>query len=179
MEMIREWSRDQQIGSREHAKEIQRQLTIVRDQQDRLLNLRQMDEIDSDAFLEKTTDLRDRVANLTLQLEAADRSRAEQADLAMKVIELSQSLKERWMFADYKAKCRVLEKFCLNFTLDGATLVPEIRSPFDLLIEGLKNPSSRGDWTAIELFVAGLNLACCPKRGGCRGNDTQTRPASA
>ena len=37
------------------------------------------------------------------------------------------------------------EMICLNFTLDGATLVPEMRSPFDLLIEGLKISSSRGD----------------------------------
>ena len=38
----------------------------------------------------------------------------------------------------------------------GATLVPEIRKPFDILAEGHSVLSSRGDKTAIELFVSGL-----------------------
>jgi hypothetical protein len=41
--------------------------------------------------------------------------------------------------------------------LDDATLVPTIRKPFDVLAEGLVSSNSRGDWTAIELFLAGLN----------------------
>ena len=42
--------------------------------------------------MQKMPERRARIANLTLQLEAADRNRAEQADLAIKVFELSQSL---------------------------------------------------------------------------------------
>jgi hypothetical protein len=44
----------------------------------------------------------------------------------------------------------------LNCTLDGATLVPEIRKPFDVLAEGILSEKSRGDKTTIELFVAGI-----------------------
>jgi hypothetical protein len=40
----------------------------------------------------------------------------------------------------------------LNCRLDGATLVPEMRKPFDVLVEGLLSENSRGDKTAIELF---------------------------
>jgi hypothetical protein len=35
----------------------------------------------------------------------------------------------------------------------AATLVPIIRSPFDFLAEGLVSKNSRGDRTAIELFL--------------------------
>jgi hypothetical protein len=44
----------------------------------------------------------------------------------------------------------------LNCRLKGAILVPKVRQPFDVLIEGLQLSKSRGDWTAIELFVAGV-----------------------
>jgi hypothetical protein len=54
------------------------------------------------------------------------------------------------------ANRRLLEIVCLNCTLDGATLVRELRKPFDVLAEGLLSEKSRGDWTAIELFLAGV-----------------------
>jgi len=47
--------------------------------------------------------------------------------------------------ADYDAKRRILEIVCLNCRLDGATLVPEMRKPFDVLAEGLVSKNSRGD----------------------------------
>jgi hypothetical protein len=64
-------------------------LTLLREQQDRLLNLRLLDEIDADTFAAKNTNLRDRIAALSLQRDAADRGREEQADLAIKTFELS------------------------------------------------------------------------------------------
>jgi hypothetical protein len=94
---------------------------------------------------EKNVELRDRIATLTLQLESAHRRRDEHADIAQKVFERSQSLKERWFGAEYEEKRQILEMLCLNFSLDGATLVPQIRSPFDLLVEGRLVSSSRGD----------------------------------
>ncbi len=35
---------------------------------------------------------------------------------------------------------------CLNCTLGGVTLVPTMRTPFDVLAEGLLSEESRGDW---------------------------------
>ena len=58
--------------------------------------------------------------------------------------------------ADYAAKRRIVEITCLNCTLDGATLVPTMRKPFDVLAEGLVSKNSRGDKTAIELFRSGV-----------------------
>jgi site-specific DNA recombinase len=77
------------------------------------------------------------VLEIKLQLDALDRSRDENAELASKVFELSQTLRQHWLTADYNAKRRILEIICLNCRLDGATLVPEMRKPFDVLVEGL------------------------------------------
>lgn len=74
------------------------------------------------------------------------RSHDENADVAVKAFELSQSLREKWLTADYAAKRRILEIVCLNFRLAGATLVPTMRKPFDVLAEGLLSWQSRGDW---------------------------------
>ena len=80
-----------------------------------------------------------------MQIEACDRDRAEYGDLAAKVFELSQSLTEKWLNADVRAKRRLLEIVCLNFSLVDVTLVPEMRKPFDVLVEGLVSNNSRGD----------------------------------
>jgi hypothetical protein len=48
--------------------------------------------------------------------------------------------------ADCPAKLRIREIICLNFTLDGATLVLEVGRPFDVLAEGFISEKSRGDW---------------------------------
>ena len=96
-------------------------------------------------FARKQTDLRDRVANLKLQLDVIDRSHDEMSDLAVKVFELSQTLSQKWLTTDYATKRRIMEIIFLNCRLDDATLVPTIRKPFDVLAEGLSVPSSRAD----------------------------------
>ena len=63
---------------------------------------------------------------------------------------------QEWLAADHPIERRMLEIVCLNCTLDGATLVPEMRKPFDVLADGLVSENSRGDRTAIELFIAGV-----------------------
>jgi hypothetical protein len=51
--------------------------------------------------------------------------------------------------ADYDSKRRILEIICLNCRLKGATLVPEMRKPFDGApagsAEGLLPEKSRGN----------------------------------
>jgi hypothetical protein len=51
--------------------------SLPREQEDRLLNLRLLDETNADTFARKRTELRDRIANLTLQLESDNRGREE------------------------------------------------------------------------------------------------------
>jgi hypothetical protein len=96
------------------------------------------------------------LSSIKLQLDVLDRSHDEMADLAAKVFELSQTLCDKWLSADYATKRRILEIVFLNCRLDDATLVCEIRKPFDALAEGLISRNSRGDRTRLELFLAGI-----------------------
>ena len=139
-------TRKGQKHSAEQRVELTRQLTAIQNQQDRLLNLRLLEEIDEGTFATKNTEFRDRIAQVKLQLETCDRRRAEHSEIALKAFELSQSLREKWLTADYQAKRRLLEIVCLNFRLDGVSLVPTIRKPFDVLAEGLTSVKHRGDW---------------------------------
>ena len=150
-ESVREWfqavlfsqTKDAQAESLARRAELQRQQTLLVEQQDRLLNMRLSEDIDQAMFARKSTELRDRLADIKLQLDAVDRSHDETAELATKVFELSQTLRERWLAADYAAKRQILEIVCLNCRLDDATLVFEMRKPFDIIAEGLLVSSSR------------------------------------
>ena len=53
----------------------------------------------------------------------------------MKAFELSQSLREKWVTADFSAKQQILEILCLNCRLENTTLVCTIRKPFDVLVK--------------------------------------------
>ena len=91
-----------------------------------------------------------------LQRHVLTRSHDETADLAVKVFELSQTRRQHWLTADYATKRRILEIVLLNCQLDGTTLCPTIRKPFDVLAEGLVSEKSRGDWPSFERVVATL-----------------------
>jgi len=149
---IRDWFRavlasktkDAQAESKAQRSELQRQETLLAGQQDRLLNMRIDGQIDEDTFARKNTELRDRLASIMLQLEALNRSRDENAELASRVFELSQTLSQKWVTAEYAEKRQILEIVWLNCRLDDVTLVPTIRKPFDVLAEGLLVPDSGG-----------------------------------
>jgi site-specific DNA recombinase len=126
--------------------EVKQAHTRIIEQQERLLTLRLAEEIDAETFARKATELRDKAADLRLHLDAADRGRNEIIDIAVKAFELSQNLRAKWFEADYAAKRRILEIICLNWRLDGVTLVPTMRKPFDMLAEGLVWKNSRGRW---------------------------------
>jgi hypothetical protein len=151
---VRDWflrvihakNRESQIATRERASELNRQISSLRAQQDELLNLRILKEIDETTFAGKNTELRDRIARLALEADADDRAKQEHGDIAVRAFELSQSLKEKWVTADNAAKRRLLEIVCLNYSLDDASLVYEMRKPFDVLAKGPISKQSRGDW---------------------------------
>jgi hypothetical protein len=112
-----------------------------------------LEEIDSDTFAETNSEPRDRAVHLRLELEACDRGRDEIIDIAVKAFELSQNLRAQCFKADYTAKRRILEIICLNFSLDGVSLVPTMRKSFDMLAEGLVWKNSRGGKIRLELFA--------------------------
>lgn len=143
--VLRSQTKDAQAESLAQRAELTRQQSLIVAQQDKLLNLRIEDNIDQETFARKSTELRDRLAGIKLQLDALDRSHDETAELAAKVFELSQTLRQQWLIADYVAKRRILEIVFLNCRLEDVTLVPEMRKPFDVLTKGLVSNLSRGD----------------------------------
>ncbi len=143
--VLRAKVRETQEASGKRTDALRRELGSIEGQRGRLLNLRLNDEIEAATFAAKDTELRDRAAHARLQLEACDRGQTENAEMAIKVFELSQRLEEKWLAADFAAKRQILEIICLNLTLDGTTLVPTMRKPFDVLAEGLISAKHRGD----------------------------------
>ncbi len=139
------WSKDQRSAAQHVSQDVQRQIAQVRQSRDRLLNLRVMEEITADTYAGKDTELRDRLANLELQLQAQGRGRDEHGDLAIKVFELSQALKEKWLIAESQEKRQLLEIACLNLTLQAENIVFSMRKPFDVLTKELISPDNRGD----------------------------------
>jgi len=160
-EALKKWNADHRIGSQEHTALLQKELSQLRQQQDKLLNLRLAEEIDADAFAMKKTELRDRMAHVTLQMEVVDRDRGEQGELAVKTFELSQALESKWLSAGFAEKRKLLEIVFSNFRLDGVSLCYEINKPFDVLAKGLSVPSDRSNeirtYAAVEHLPAFSN----------------------
>ncbi|RLS58304.1 MAG: recombinase family protein [Planctomycetota bacterium] len=144
---VTNWDQDHTIA---RAKELEQELATVREHQKRLLNLRLLEEIEADTYAMKAQELRDRESELKLQIDSADRNRHEIIDTAIKAFELSQNLRAKWFAADWTAKRRILEIVCLNWKLDGVSLVPEWRKPFDLLAERLLTKDSRDNCRIFE-----------------------------
>ena len=145
VEVLRKRTQSEQQESSDRVVEINKQLAEIRRQQDELLEMRLHREVEGEQYTRKNRELRERESRLLLEVEVQTRDRHENADVAVKAFELSQNLVAKWDRADFDAKRRLLEIICLNLTLDGVTLCPEWRKPFDLLAEGLPLEKSRGD----------------------------------
>ena len=104
-----------------------------------------LEEISSEIFSEKNDELQERLDTLKLQVEAEDRQREENADMALKTFELSQSLAVKWVTSDTTEKRQILEILCLNIQLNDVSLCPTMTKPFEILLEGPFVHSSRGE----------------------------------
>jgi site-specific DNA recombinase len=144
-EKVREWFRhvlkarmqEAQKGKAEQTTNLQRQITSLHAQQDRLLNLRLLDQIDEQTFAAKSMEFRDRLTQLEIQIHDAGQGSDRRDQEAIEAFELSQVLVGKWLTADFQKKRQLLETVCLNFTLRDVTLEITMRKPFDFLIEGL------------------------------------------
>jgi hypothetical protein len=132
-------------ASQDQIMELQRQVSVVEAQKDRLLNLRLLDEVDEDTFAKKSLEFRDRLAQLRGQLEGLTKGQPQGGQEAVKAFELSQTLREKWVSADYKKKRQILQTTCLNFSLVDTTLYVTMRKPFDVLAKGLSVSLNRSD----------------------------------
>ncbi len=116
-----------------HRTELQRQETQVAAKLKTLLDLRMEGEIGSEEYAAKRAELHERQAAIQLQLETTTRDDREIADLALRVFELSQSLKTRWENADYAAKRGILELLGESVCLNSQNLEIRLKKPFDLI----------------------------------------------
>ena len=79
-----------------------------------------------------------------LQLEAAHRARDEHADPVQKVLNFRKASRSGGLPLTHSEASN--PEFCVfELKLDGVTFVPEMRKPFDVLLEGLDLENSRGD----------------------------------
>jgi len=74
-----------QRAEAKHAKDLQRELVELQEQQVRLLNHLLLEEIDSATYTTKSTEFHDRVDRLTLEVQASNRTRNENADIAVEI----------------------------------------------------------------------------------------------
>ncbi len=133
VDVIRARAHAGQEENKVHRVEIQRQHEQVEEKLKALLDLRIEGEITPDEYAAKRAELHDRQAAMRLQLESTDRDDREVAELAVKAFELSQSLTERWVAANYEAKRTILGIMLESVRLNSEKLEFSLRKPFDLL----------------------------------------------
>ena len=133
LEVIRTRAHSGQAENRQHRDELQRQHAQVEAKLSTLMDMRMEGEITPEEYTAKRAELHDRQSALRLQLERSDRDDRVIADLAIKAFELSQSLQERWLTADYNAKRTILSIVLETVRLNCENLEFSLRKPFDLL----------------------------------------------
>ncbi|MDB5328328.1 MAG: hypothetical protein JWM57_3897 [Phycisphaerales bacterium] len=133
VEVIRARAKAGQVENTNHRVELMRQREQVEARLKSLLDLRISGEVTPEEYAAKRSELQDRQAAIRLQLECTDRDDDQIADLAIKAFELSQSLTERWLSADYNAKRTILSIMLETVRLNCGNLEFTPRKPFDLL----------------------------------------------
>ncbi|MDR0361752.1 MAG: hypothetical protein LBJ46_03560 [Planctomycetota bacterium] len=117
--------------------EITNQMARINKDRDALLTLRMHGEIESETYARKDGDLRRLLQRLKLRLDGQEQQKTEIGDIALKVLELSQHLREKWVKADIAEKRTILEIVCLNLTFKDASLDITMRKPFGAIAGGL------------------------------------------
>lgn len=130
LEVIRTRAHSGQADNKQHRDELQRQHSQVEAKLSTLMDMRMEGEITPEEYTAKRAELYDRQSALRLQLERSDRDDREIADLAIKAFELSQSLQERWLTANYNAKRTILSIMLETVRLNCENVEFSLRKPF-------------------------------------------------
>ena len=133
VEVIRARAKAGQADNRQQRVELLRQREQVEAKLKTLLDLRIEGEITQEDYAAKRAELQDRQAAIRMQMECTDRDDDQVADAAIRAFELSQSLRERWLTADYNAKRTILSVVLGTVRLNSGNLEFCPRKPFDLL----------------------------------------------
>ncbi len=135
-------------GSDAKAAEIKRMeqaIASVDTKERKLLELYYGEGITIQGFKARQTEMRDERTRLEDSLALVRREGDEETDDAVLAFELANSLEKRWDSADIQSRRILLDVICSNWTLNGVTLVPTMRKPFDALVEGPLNSTGRTD----------------------------------
>ena len=133
VEVIKARAKSGQSENKQHREKLKRQHEQVEAKLSTLMEMRVNGEINQEEFAAKRGELHDRQSALRLQLEVTDRDDRDVADLAIKAFELSQSLKERWLTADYRAKRTILDIMLESARSNSKNIEFSPRKPFNLL----------------------------------------------
>ena len=145
-DVIRAKSRSQVEQTRSDRQLTREELNKAQKEWDALLDMMLKGHIEADMYKRKDKELLSLINHLQIILDGRSREQAEIGDTAMKLLELSQTLKNKWFVADIAEKRALLEILCLNLTYKNASLVISMRKPFDVLAEGLQMKTGTGGW---------------------------------
>jgi len=137
IEVIRTRAGKDQDTAKKHLAELKRQHSRMSAERDRLVEVHLTADINRETYMKKAANYRDSLAQLTEQMAAIDTTAADNGDLAVKVVELSQSLSQRWLSSDFAAKRSILDMVGSNYRFEGVKLCVTMNKPFDVIAEGL------------------------------------------
>jgi site-specific DNA recombinase len=101
-----------------------------------LFQMRLAKEITPERFSAEDSSLQLAKKDLEREIAAESKDQHAQGEAAVKALELSESLAERWPTADPMTKRLILSTVALNITVNAGKLDVTAASPFDLLVEG-------------------------------------------
>ncbi len=104
-------------------------------------------------FKSKSNELNAEAARALAQLGDTAPARGE---TALVLFDWTEKAADVWRGSNPAIRREILDCVCLNRTLGDVSLCLVKRKPFDVLAEGLDFKKSRGDKTAIELFLGGV-----------------------
>lgn len=145
-EVIRAKSRDEVSLNRKEREGSRQELTRIQRERDALLDMMLKGHIEAEMYKRKDKELLLLANHLKVRLEGQEWNQSEIGDTAIKLLELSQTLKSKWLVADIPEKRALLEIVCLNLTFENASLIMTMRKPFDMFAEGLQMKIGTGGW---------------------------------
>lgn len=136
-ETLHDLAGDREAQQRHQRRTLESQLARLDEKKSGLVRLRLDGRIDDEQYDRLQQELRVEERAALDRLEELTHQGSEDADLVVATFELSQALAERWDAADVAARRQLLQILASNWLLEGRTLVPDLRKPFDLLSSGL------------------------------------------
>lgn len=136
-ETLRDLASDREADQRHQRRRLEAQLTRLDEKKAGLVRLHLDGRIDESQFLQLQDELREDERTALQRLEELCHRGSEDAELAVATFELSQRLTQRWDAADVASRRQILQILASNWVLEGRTLLPDLRKPFDLLSSGL------------------------------------------